>query len=946
MKNLLFLIAVLCIAAGTALPAQNVQPFQEIILKFLDDTPTGVIPKQIIPSEDGSFFVAGYGQPLGFIAKLNSCGSPLWSQPILYGAETELNGIVELPSGELVVAGRCKNCGMKGDTTWKALVVKTDAMAQAIVYNTFGNPSFDANANAVILTTQGKPAITGNVGVGDFLSPTDGFLAVLDNQLDASLWKEYNEHYYDNPQALTQLSDGGFALAGWSNENLTDPSEGLLIRTNAQGQLLWKSSSDLSYSLFKSVRQSEDGKIVALGSYFVNPQQKRDAYLAVHNSTTGALISDETYGSLLYDDAGLWLEPIQDGFLASGTWGEPSQPNWNSRSWVFRLNENYAMEENYFRDEYLFAQNMVNAVPLTTDGLDFAFLSKVHFFEDKRILFAKRSKQGHEVQLTNAPMHYQLSPRNLSTNKGTVEYEGSLNGNAYDELRLQVFRNDTLVQTQSDMSPQGNFSFQSEITAELANYEFRLSGLKNGVAYMEAGACDVVAGDAFLIQGQSNAVAGIPFYIGDPIDHAYNYHRNPFVRNFGLKSDPGSLYTWHKEADENGDYADNISGQWGLILGKKIVEEQGIPVAILNGAISGISIDSMMPDPQNHENQAKSYGRFLKLVKRSGLIDDLRGIIMFQGETNAAGGFWDSADEYFQKFVALDDAWFEDFPSLEKKYLFQIRPGAFFAGATLLTCLQIEEAQHRIPELLPDWQIMSSTGMNHDGTHYHYENGYERAGNDIYRLVAQNLYGETFAGNIHPPRVDSAWFSDCTNTQITLQMRHTDDEYFWTPGYEQDFLLEGSANSSVIAGFIQGNQVVLQLTEAPGPNFTGLSNTSHLLEGEAAVENANGIGMLAFYNFPVTACLPSGTNNPEVQMMTNAAKVFPNPCTEYFEVILPEKASGALDWNVYDGKGQLFQRISTSGREFRVEVSGWPAGIYQLKTVEGDQALSIRIAKL
>ena len=72
MKNLLFLIAVLCIAAGTSLPAQNVQPFQEIILKFLDDTPTGVIPKQIIPSADGSFLVAGYGQPLGFIAKLNS----------------------------------------------------------------------------------------------------------------------------------------------------------------------------------------------------------------------------------------------------------------------------------------------------------------------------------------------------------------------------------------------------------------------------------------------------------------------------------------------------------------------------------------------------------------------------------------------------------------------------------------------------------------------------------------------------------------------------------------------------------------------------------------------------------------------------------------------------------------------------------------------------------
>lgn len=945
MKNLLFLLAVLGIAAGSSLPAQNLQPVQEIVREFEDSTQLGVIPRQVIASQDGSFLVAGSLEAFGFIAKLNSCGTPLWVKPIVHGSETDLNGIAELPSGEIVAVGSCRNCA-SGDTTWKALVVRTDYEGNALGDKKYGNLNYDAHARAVIHTTGEQVAVAGSVVWFGFLYPTNAFLAVLNDQLSPVTWNEYDEMYYDAPRSLVRLSDGGYVLAGMSNASLFAPPRALLIRTNSQGQLIWKNTSVMESSLFNSVQESPDGRIVSLGSVLLQAPDDWNAYLALNDMDDGSLILHTNYGTPIVKDEGLSLQAVDGGYLCAGYWGEPSQEGWNRRDFVFKLSPDFGIMEGYFHDGYLFSHNLVNAVPLSRDGLDFAFMSRVVFFDSKKIEFVKRTRQGHDLVLSNAPMHYQLYPRNLSDNKGTVKYEGSAFTSFYDQLRLQVFRNDTLVQTQFDMSPQGNFSFQSEITAEVANYEFRLSGLKNGVAYIEAGACDVVAGDAYLIQGQSNAVAGIPFYIGDPIDHAYNYHKNPFVRNFGLKSSQGSLYTWHKEADENGDYADNISGQWGLILGKKIVEEQGIPVAILNGAISGISIDSMMPDPQNHENQAKSYGRFLERVKRSGLIDHLRGIIMFQGETNAAGGFWDSADEYFQKFVALDEAWFEDFPSLEKKYLFQIRPGGFFAGATLLTCLQIEEAQHRIPELLPDWQIMSSTGMNHDGTHYYYENGYERAGNDIYRLLAKDLYGEIFSGNIHPPRVDSAWFSNCDKTEITLQLRYADDQYFWTPGYEQDFLLEGSAGSGVIAGFIQGDQVILQLTEAPGANFSGLSNTSHLVGSEAAVKNANGIGMLAFYNFPVSACLPSGTNNPVARLMTNAAKVFPNPCAEYFDVILPEKASGALEWSVYDGKGQLVSKLTTSGREFSVEVSGWPSGIYQLEALNGERVLSIRILKL
>ena len=38
-------------------------------------------------------------------------------------------------------------------------------------------------------------------------------------------------------------------------------------------------------------------------------------------------------------------------------------------------------------------------------------------------------------------------------------------------------------------------------------------------------------------------------------------------------------------------------------------------------------------------------------------------------------------DEYVQSFAILYDAWHEDYPALEKIYLFQIRNGCFMTGA-------------------------------------------------------------------------------------------------------------------------------------------------------------------------------------------------------------------------------------------------------------------------
>jgi hypothetical protein len=821
---------------------------QDLVQLFPDTIEGGIAPKQIIAAQDGGFLITGSIGGLGLLAKIDACGKLVWGREHLFGDETALKGLVELPSGQLIAVGDCLNCA-PGDSSRKALVIKTDGLGLILADTTFGHANFDASAAAVVRTMDGGTAVAGSLVWASFLQPKRAFLAVLDERLQPAVWAEYDHFYRDETLGLAQTSDSGFVLAGYSTKELLAPAQAQLFRADKSGQLLWKKTSAHLDSRFNAVVETNDGKIVAFGQRLIDTLRQRDAFLAVHDSHDGELLLEKTYGSSA-DDGVLSLHTIEGGFLAGGYWSEPRQSGWNRRDWIFRLDENFEIRDSFFRDSYLFAHNLVNVIPLSQDGENFAYLSRRSFFSSRSVLFFKRVQQGRLFQLTAAPQHKQLYPRNLENNKGTVSYAAkSTDPGAYDEARLDVFRNGAPFRTLSSSLP-GDLSFQVDIPAEAVDYTFQLLGVKNGKTYLEAEACEVVAGDAFLIQGQSNAVAGLPYDPENSIDHAYRHHRHPFVRNFGLKQAGDSIFVWYKEADDFSDYADNRSGQWGLILGKKIVEETGIPVAIINGAVSGISIDSMMPDPSDRLNSDRRYGRFLKRVERSGLKDNLRAIFMFQGETNAAGGFWDSADRYYQKFLTLDDAWAEDFPSLERRYLFQIRPGAYWTGATLLTCLQVAEAQRRVAENT-EWQLMSTTGMNHDSTHYFYQNGYERAGEDIYRLVAADLYGVNPAANIYPPAIDSAWFLRCNRREISLQLRYPADSYHWTPGWETDFRLEGATETGVDSGQIEGARLILHLSSAPGPEFMGLSYTSHPGGSEAPVKNANGIGMATFYHLPV-----------------------------------------------------------------------------------------------
>ncbi len=902
-------------------------PYQEITLSYRADT-AGVEARQIITTRNRDFLVAGsYGRQ-GFIAKLNSCGSGLWLRQYLSGSHSTFEGIAELPSGNIAVVGQCTHCA-PGDTTNKAYLGIFDAQGNLLRDTTFGRLNYGAKATAIIITREGKIALAGNFVWAGFLSPTDVFLTVLDENLHLDWWREYNEMYYDMANALAQKPDGGYVLTGYSALHILAPAQGQLFCVNTQGQLQWKHTSVHQPSVFNSVQATANGQVVALGWHQVDDSnRKKEVLLVSHAAANGALLQERWYGSTGYDDEGRSLHATDGGFLAGATYGAPAQTYWNRRDWILWLDANLSIVEQETFDSYLYAHNMINAVPLSQDRVDFAYLSKVHFFEDVQFRLYKRQRQGHHLLLTQAPQHYQLIPRHLPANRGTVTYTGMLlTPGAYEQVRLEVWRHNTLWHTAITNNPH-QFALSVQIPAELAGYYFQLWGISGNTAYLEAEACDVVAGDTYVILGQSNAKAFPPILTPD----SSSTYMDAFIRSFGKISNNHAAMRWRRDFSDDNPYVfDDYIGQWGRVLGRQLAREQGVPVAIINGGIGGISIDQMLPSATNRHDTARAYGRFYQRMAQAGLLQQVRALLFFQGETNALPSYNETVQSYQNKYLQLWQYWQLDYQP-QRSYLFQIRPGCWQGNFHV-----IQEAQRRLPQLVPNLSVMSATGMNHDGCHYFFSNGYERAGLDIHRLVAKDLYGAPETPNIYPPQVDTIWFSDCNMTQVSLRLRHSADTYSWTPGWESDFRLEGAPQVQVLNGQITGHTVVLNLSQAPGIGFTGLSYLSHPLGAEAPVKNANGIGMLAFHNMPVGMC-PVSTH--EISKAQNHAQVSPNPTNGIFELQLPQPAQIAL----HNILGRQLMQGKYSAGNHTLQVEG-PAGTYLLTIRTAQNEQTIRIIK-
>jgi hypothetical protein len=458
------------------------------------------------------------------------------------------------------------------------------------------------------------------------------------------------------------------------------------------------------------------------------------------------------------------------------------------------------------------------------------------------------------------PQDNQFYARN-DHNMGTLVATGSIQETA-EAVVVRLFAQDTsgagigdrlVMQRQERLKTDRSFRFDLPLKPGLIQYRFELVRLHEGRETRVHSATNIACGDAYLIDGQSNAVA--TDWGPDKPDFRSNW-----IRSFGsMGNEPVEIASWGTAVHRGRDNERHQVGYWAMELGRHLVETHQIPVCFLNGAVGGSRIDQHQRNPTHPTDPATIYGRLLARARAAKLTHGIRAVIWHQGENDQgadgpSGGYgWET---YRSLFIDLAAAWATDYPNLRHHYAFQIWPKACSMG-TDGSDNRLREVQRNLPSAVSRLTVMSTLGIQPPGGCHYPAQGYAEMARLIAPLIDRDLHGLEPKKSITAPHLLRASYPDSNRSTVMLEF---DQPVRWDPALVRDFWLDGSKDR-IASGRTDGNRLILTLNKPhEAKTITYLDSASW--DPERLLRGLNGIAALTFCEVP----LESAKATPQKKM--------------------------------------------------------------------------------
>lgn len=542
-----------------------------------------------------------------------------------------------------------------------------------------------------------------------------------------------------------------------------------------------------------------------------------------------------------------------------------------------------------------------------------------------------------QVTFDTIPLDRQLYGRDTSTNLATVVISGEVSDVAvsYQSIQINVTRNSAFYGTytypltySSGIAP---FTFSIPIMAELANYTFKIYGKFGTTLTLVKTVSDVVAGDAIIIQGQSNAEAQM--HSGTSNAYLSNYVR-VYASGHQLEGNLIANNSWFLGQGDGNQNTNGNTGQWGLKLGRMLVDSVKIPIAVFNGAHGGMEIDFFRAPVDYQTSQSSNYGKMYYRLERTGLRDNVRAVLWSQGERDADTSLATSTEDYKTAFLDLKNSWLADYPNIEQFYIFQTKNGC---DKPLENLMQVKEAQRQLASENADITIMSTAAIMHhsDSCHFPFANGYEVFADRIFKVIRRDLYGFPDTNEVHPPMPFSASMID-----DTVLIIGTNADNLSVSTLATDFKLYNAGTTTIANIDVLFGDIVITLSDVPPPNAS-ISYLGPYSSPGGFIINSSGLELLCFHQFPLDTTIATDVNT----VVTNPIRVYPNPTRESIHINLPSVLVGSTIRLVdYTGKIILSKTITSLRMNLRLPTI---SGIY-LVLVEQPQGLHYvkRVVKL
>ena len=429
-------------------------------------------------------------------------------------------------------------------------------------------------------------------------------------------------------------------------------------------------------------------------------------------------------------------------------------------------------------------------------------------------------------------------------NEGTLFYNGTL-AEAADSVFLKLYADDKLIKTENAKPDADNsYALAVKLKPGLIKYKVEFGTKTGGQETVLQTVSNLVCGDAYLIEGQSNALATDTGEKSPP-------ETNEWIRSYGrppanAKDAPGNLWcnpVWKAQKGEKAEL-----GWWGMELAKRLVESQKMPIFIINGAVGGTRIDQHQRNAADPTDLTTIYGRMLWRVQQAKLTHGIRGILWHQGENDQGadgptGGYgWETYQPLFVEMSAGLETGLPEraallrFPDLaelvqhgrKKRLRRHAAREAAHPAAALFQHEHHVHARHRPP----------------GGCHFPLA-GWAEFARLIQPLIERDHYGKVPAASITPPNLRHAAYSGGTKDTIALEF---DQPVVWADALAGQFYLDGE-KGQVASGSVSGNVLTLKLKAAStAQKITYLKEVAW--SQDTLLNGANGLAALTFCEVP------------------------------------------------------------------------------------------------
>jgi hypothetical protein len=205
-------------------------------------------------TSDGGYIVAGYAGDI-FLIKTDANGNVQWTKTYGGTGWDEASFVQQTSDGGYIVAGYAG-----GDI----FLIKTDASGNIQWAKTYGG-TYSEWASSVQQTSDGGYIVAGRTySFGAGLD--DIFLIKTDANGNIQWAKTYGGTNYDYAYSVQHTSDGGYIVAGSTESFGAGGWDIFLIKTDANGNIIWaKTYGGTDWDFASSVQQTSDGGYIVAG---------------------------------------------------------------------------------------------------------------------------------------------------------------------------------------------------------------------------------------------------------------------------------------------------------------------------------------------------------------------------------------------------------------------------------------------------------------------------------------------------------------------------------------------------------------------------------------------------------------------------------------------------------------------------------------------------------